>query len=472
MRIFLVRHASAGKRSAWTESDELRPLDEQGEREASGIQTMLREVPLRRVCSSPALRCRQTVAALATDHSLEVEVDARLGEAADGRVDVDRALELLREKRGEPVVLCASRKLIRKLLHALGVGRDEPKLLRCKKGSVWILERRAGSIERAEYVAPRQSSTGERRAVLDIGSTSMSLLVADVGPEADRMRPVLRSRAELRLGASVKEIEPAERDRILKLARSMQDEARDAECAEFIPVATASLRNATNGDEIAQLLDEVLDSPLRVISGHEEAAIVYRAVHQRLGLAEHPSIVIDLGGGSLDLAFGRNHDIVYVASEPLGVTRLHSELVRDDPMPRKQMQAIRERVGERIAPHVAHIGGLTGNERPVCAAAGGSIRALAKLVEIDRVRDNGSGIRGISILRSELESLAKRLRRATHAERIAMPGMKTQRADLLPTAAIVLAEFLDQLELPEILVSDWGLREGLLMSPDSDRIAS
>ena len=73
-------------------------------------------------------------------------------------------------------------------------------------------------------------------------------------------------------------------------------------------------------------------------------------------------------------------------------------------------------------------------------------------------------MRGISILRSELESLSDQLRRATHAERIAMPGMRTQRADLLPTGAIVLATLLGLFDLPEIMVSDWGLRDGMLLT--------
>jgi phosphohistidine phosphatase SixA len=460
VRIFLVRHAKAVKRSAWTKPDDQRPLDAQGERQSCGLQTMFKEVPLRRICSSPALRCRKTIEGLAADHSLSVEVDPRLGTDSDDNFDISGALDLLDEKRGEPIVLCASRWLILELLRTLGVASDAKSSPRCRKGSVWMLDRRAGSIVRAEYKAPQESDRGERRAVLDVGSTSMSLLVADVGPDKDRIQKVLRSRAELRLGASAKQIGAADRGRIIKLGRSMRAEAEDAGCAELISVATASLRNADNGAEIADRLSEVLATPLRVLSGPEEAEIVYQAVHRRLELGTRPAVVIDLGGGSLDLALGRGPKIVYAASEPLGVTRLHAEYVRDDPMSKLQMKAIRDRVRTLLAPHITK---LAANKTLRCVGAGGTVRAIARLVRVERGDRNVENVRGISILRSELESLSDQLRRATHAERIAMPGMRTQRADLLPTGAIVLATLLGQLDLPEIMVSDWGLREGMLL---------
>jgi exopolyphosphatase / guanosine-5'-triphosphate,3'-diphosphate pyrophosphatase len=463
VKLFLVRHARAQKRSKWTEADELRPLDERGERQARGIQELLRDVPLRRVCSSPALRCRQTVDGLAVEHVLELETDARLGEDSKGRVQAAEALRLLSERGRDPVVVCAGRSLIHELLQVLGVSRDAATELRCQKGSVWVVDRRGGKVVRAEYVAPREGERGERRAVLDIGSTSMSLLVADVGPEPSRIHPILRTRAELRLGASAKEIGAVDKDRLIKLGRSMRAEAKDAGSSELLSVATASLRNATNGIQVAESLNEVLGSRLRILSGPEEAEIVFRAARQRLGLESRRAIVIDLGGGSLDFALGRGEKMLYAASEPLGVTRLHAEYVREDPMTRSERNAIRKRVRARLAPHLDR---LSGRKKPRFAAAGGSIRTLAKLIEIERTGKKPASVCGLRILRAELQAIGDKLHRSHHAERVSMPGMQTQRADLLPTAAIILLEFLEQLEIPELRVSDWGLREGLLL-PDA-----
>ena len=466
MKIFLVRHGRATKSSEWTEADELRPLDSKGERQARGIQTLLEKVPLRRICSSPALRCRKTVARLAADHVLNVEVDPRIGADSKTDLDVSGALHLLEEKRGAPILICASRSLIVELLGALGVASDAPGLLRCQKGSIWALERRSGVITRTEYIAPLETSLGERRAVLDVGSTSMSLLIADVEPEHGRIQSISRSRVELRLGASANPISPSDCDRIVKLGRTMRAESTAAGSSELLAVATASLRNAANGAEVTERLNGVLEAPLRVLSGPEEAQIVYHAVRQRLGLDGQRSLTIDLGGGSMDLALGVGEEVLYAAREPLGVTQLHAECVRDDPMKRASVRAIRKRVRSRLEPHIGRIT----ERRPIrCAAAGGTARALAKLVLAKRGRGNAKALRGLSLLRSELESTADELSRATHAERIAMPGMRVQRADLLPTGAIVLAELLELLGLPELTVSDWGLREGVLLEAVKSR---
>lgn len=467
MKIFLVRHGKAVKRSRWTKADELRPLDAKGERQACGIQAMLADVSLRRVCSSPTLRCRQTVERLASDHSILVEVDSRISGSLTGQVDSGAALQLLEEKSVAPIVICASGSLIVELLGVLGVAPDASNSLRCQKGSVWVLERKAGVIVRAEYIPPREGALGERRAVLDVGSNSMSLLVADVGPGKGEIQPVLRSRAELRLGASSKQVGAADSDRIVKLGRTMRAEAEGVGSGEMISVATASLRNAANGTQVADRLNQVLEAPLRILSGPEEAEIVYRAVHARLELGGKPTVVVDLGGGSLDLALGLGQKITYRASEPLGVTRLHAEHVRGDPMKRSQANAIRDRVRSKLKPHLKELDG----RRPFgCAASGGTVRALAKLVLAKRSSKTKNGVCGVSMLRGELESLAEELRCATHAERIAMPAMRAPRADLLPTGAIILTQLLESLDLPELLVSDWGLREGVLLGERGVRL--
>ena len=464
MKIFLIRHGHALKRSEWTESDELRPLSTRGERQASGIQSMLKQVPLRRICSSPAIRCRHTVERLATDHLLPIEEDPRLAADSDDALDLAGALELLEDKGGEPIVICTSGKLIRAILEAVGVAEDAERSLRCQKGSIWVLERRAGTIARAEYVPPREASRGERRAVIEISSTTISLLVADVGPEKGRIQPIRRSQIPIESDASSGGLGSSDIDRIATLAASMHSEAEAAGSGGPIAVATTSLCDAADEREVARSLDGVLESPLRILSGPEQAEIVYHAVRRRLGLEGLAHLVVDLGDGSLELALGRGSKILHAASVPLGVSRVHAKLVRSDPMKKAEAEAIRERVRERIKRHRKK---LVGRRALRCTAAGGTVRALATLAQAARGGDRRQSVRGVTLLRTELESLAARLRRASRVERFSLPGMTARNVDLLPTGAIILAELLAQLDLAELRVCDWGLREGLLLEkPD------
>jgi len=287
----------------------------------------------------------------------------------------------------------------------------------------------------------------------------MSLLVADVGPAAGQVEPVLRERAALSFGASAEGIRAGDCKRAVEDACAMQAEARSVGTTEFLPVATAGLRNARNGREVAERIGVALEIPVRLLTGAEEAALVYRATRTRLGIGDERSVALDLGGGSLDLAVGRSARPDYVASEPLGVSRLWSELVNDDPMSDCDAAAIRERVNETLGPHVARLR----SEETRCIAAGGTVRALARLAQAKRGRTGLGGLLGVRVARSELGALAVRLRNATREERLRLPTVRPRRVDLLPTGAIILMSLMEQLDLKELTISDWGLREGVLL---------
>lgn len=463
MKIYLVRHGKARKRSAWAGADDLRPLAAKGEAQAHGIQAALESVLLGAIYSSPAVRCRQTLEPLAADRTLRVETDPRLAAGAG----VEGALELLDyqldHQKGAPIVICASRHLIIELLLELGVGGDDPASLRCQKGGAWVIDRKGAELVDAEYLPPRsaepEAARLERCAVLDVGSTSMSLLVADIAPKEGRIETVLRTRAELRLGVTPERITEASRERVLEAGAAMRVDAESVGARVLLPVATASLRDAANGPELAERLGCVLDTEVRQLSGLEEAGIVYEAARGRLGLHGSTVLSLDLGGGSLDLAVGPDGGVSYRASEALGVTRLHAELVHHDPMSAREIAAIRERVISGLRPHVESVA----RHRPLhCVVAGGTVRAMAKVVRANRALAS-TGIAGCAISRWDMVALAVALASASHAERLDMPGVSARRADLLPTGAIILASLLDTLDLPELLVCDWGLREGVLL---------
>ena len=148
--IFLVRHAKAGDRAAWTEDDRLRPLSKKGRRQAEALVDTFRGTELARVISSPYVRCQQTVRPLALDRGLSLESDDRLGEGAP----LAGLLTLFEEIAGIGAVLCAHGDLIPEAvasLGALGVPVDPGS---SKKGSTWVLERGSGIVVRARYLPP------------------------------------------------------------------------------------------------------------------------------------------------------------------------------------------------------------------------------------------------------------------------------------------------------------------------------
>jgi 8-oxo-dGTP diphosphatase len=150
----LIRHAHAGDRSAWHGDDALRPLSDRGWRQARGLATLIPAQPrLRRVLSSPALRCIQTVEPLAAAHALRVEVDDRLNEGADPR---DTLALLDAEMRLGAVAACSHGDVIPgvlDLLRSAGVAFEGP--LTWPKASTWVLEGAdGGGVLRARYLPP------------------------------------------------------------------------------------------------------------------------------------------------------------------------------------------------------------------------------------------------------------------------------------------------------------------------------
>jgi phosphohistidine phosphatase SixA len=151
VNVYLVRHAKAGDREAWTEPDELRPLTKKGRRQAEALVGSFRGLELARVVSSPYVRCVQTVRPLALDRGLPVELSGALVEGAR----TDQAMELLRAMASEPSVLCSHGDVIPALV--LSLAESGTKLVGerdWRKGATWVLKCRAGKFVRAHSLAP------------------------------------------------------------------------------------------------------------------------------------------------------------------------------------------------------------------------------------------------------------------------------------------------------------------------------
>jgi exopolyphosphatase/guanosine-5'-triphosphate,3'-diphosphate pyrophosphatase len=299
-----------------------------------------------------------------------------------------------------------------------------------------------------------------RVAVLDLGSTSFHLLVADASPTG-RIERVTRERVMLRLGATIAaegEIPKAVAARAVECARDLKAVAIEHGADLLLPVATAALRDAGNGAALAQSISRALGTPVRVLSGLEEARLIFAAFRRRIPLGNAPALGMDLGGGSLELAVGDDSEVHWETTLPIGVARLHSELVSHDPMKRRVRKEIEERVESAIAPHRKRIRSRAPKHQII---SGGTARALARIIE-----ENGGGrtVKGaLRVSLDEIAELAQRLTEATHAELLRVPGLKRNRADLLPTGAVVIEAAMHCLELPDLLICDWGLREGVIL---------
>ncbi|HEY8153741.1 MAG TPA: histidine phosphatase family protein [Myxococcota bacterium] len=475
MRVYWVRHAAAVRRSDWRRPEKLRPLTGGGHRQAHRLLELFDGAPISHLLTSPDLRCRQTLEPLAAQRGLPIQLDGRL---SAGR-SVGGALELLGELGDGAAVLCSHGDVIPRVIERLcdeGLRLDRE--LVCEKGSVWIVDAEPGRRARARYVPPpakaREPGVGEledaepqargklRVGVLDLGSTSFHLLVADATPTGE-IRRVAREREMLRLGALVARggnIPEAVCVRAIEVARQLRRRATASRVEQLYPVATSALRDARNGRQLARRIGAALGTPVRVLSGEEEAHLMFAAFRQRLAVRDGPALGIDLGGGSLELALGDDSEVHWEATLPLGVARLHGEFVNRDPMTREARDAIRARVRGSLAAVARR---LARRRRVECVGAGGTLSALARRIVTRRTSWPARAVNQLFLPISELREVAAELVESTHEERLRMPGLQKPRADLLPTGAVVLETLASELSLPGITVSDWGLREGVIL---------
>ena len=151
MAVYLVRHADAGARHEWHQPDELRPLTERGDRQATALVERLGARPIKRILSSPSMRCRATVEPLAEHLGLEIELTASLLEGAA----LQDAIAVVRSVADEEAVLCSHGDVIPDVLTWLmGRGMRTGADRRCQKGSVWVLEPGGADFARGEYLPP------------------------------------------------------------------------------------------------------------------------------------------------------------------------------------------------------------------------------------------------------------------------------------------------------------------------------
>lgn len=305
-----------------------------------------------------------------------------------------------------------------------------------------------------------------RCAVLDLGSNSFHLLVADV--EGSAVAPVRREREMLHLGRAVARHGQIPVDlevRAVATVDRLADLARRSGAQEVVAVGTEALRGPERAALVARL-SEVAGTPIEILDGAEEARLAYLGARASVDVEQEPTLVIDLGGGSLELAIGTGERILWACSLPLGASRLTAMLDpldpddMDEPVSERQLDELRAHIARQLDAAVATV---SEHAPATVLAVGGTVRALARLLAARADRWLPSTVNQAPLTLDELADAVADLTQVGTAERARMPGVKSRRADHLHVAAVVLEATLRRVGGATARVSDWGLREGVLL---------
>ena len=478
MQLYLVRPARSEKPAGWSGPGGLRPLTELGHAQANGLVELLGHVEVDAIACGPALRCRETLGPIAAALGKSIHIDDRLDRDADLADVVARVQEL--GERG--AIVCLHRSGLLEALRSISGASVADLETRCERGAAWMIEGEPSqalyfgprvrpaptsnetiALERIQLRRPRRKRQPRSRiAVLDLGSTSFHMLVAESTPDGG-IRRITRERAMLRMGAELArsggKLSKSAIANSIDTVRDLCSHAEVHKAEELIAVATAALRDAANGSRVISKLEDAIGGPIRVLTGLEEARIIFEAIRARIDLHGQPHVGLDLGGGSLELVVGNDEQILFEATLPLGVARMHGEIDPSDPHGEDDHRQLHHRLRERLGPIVEEVR----SHQPVgCIAVGGTARALARLILRGSGRDR-SEIRGLRVERRTLAALGRELAALSHEERLERPGVSSRRADLLPFGADILTGALSLLGMEELTVCDWGLREGVIL---------
>jgi exopolyphosphatase / guanosine-5'-triphosphate,3'-diphosphate pyrophosphatase len=300
-----------------------------------------------------------------------------------------------------------------------------------------------------------------RLGVLDVGSNTVHFLVVDA-KQGGRPLPVFSHKADLLLGSNLEAGNRLSRNHALRLrafvAEALQI-AEDMGVEELLAFATSAIRDAANGDEVLASVRSDTGVDISVLPGPEEARLTFLAVRRWFGWSSGKVLMIDIGGGSLEIAVGIDEVPDVAISLPLGAGRLTRDWFRSDPPSADEVRQLRRHIRTEIARRAGEVTRSGELDRAVATS-----KTFRQLARISGVAPSGEGpyVRRL-VSHADITELAKRLPALSAAERADLPGVSRGRAPQLAAGAMVVDAAMDLFGLAELEVCPWALREGVIL---------
>ena len=300
-----------------------------------------------------------------------------------------------------------------------------------------------------------------RLGVLDIGSNTVHLLVVDAHAGGAPL-PAVSHKTELRLSEQVNAAGEISAEAVAGLIGFISESLRVAEdmgVTEVMAFATSAIRSAANSEAVLAKVAKATGVEVALLTGPDEARMTFLAVRRWYGWSAGRLLVLDIGGGSLELAAGSDEDPDVAYSLELGAGRMTKRFLAGDPPDPQTVREMRRHVRATIG-DIA--GGLRrGGEPRRAVATSKTFRQLARIAGAAPSSDGPFVPRELS--RTDLRAWVPKLAAMTVAERTRLPGVSEGRAGQLLAGAVVAEAAMDLLELDVLDLCPWALREGLIL---------
>jgi len=296
-----------------------------------------------------------------------------------------------------------------------------------------------------------------RLGVLDVGSNTIHLQVVDTHPGA-RPNPTFNHKEELRLTEYLTEENNISDEGITALRSAIENaiaHSKSVKTEELLPFATSALREANNGSEIIAAINKDFEIDLQVLTGEEEAKLTFLAARRWFGWSSGRLLVIDIGGGSLEIASGIDESPEVAVTLPLGASRLTMSHLQGDPFTAKSVRSLRDYIENQLESVLPTLVRHEDSDRAIATSK--TLRTLARLC------GDWYGGNGKNITIDSIRKISTRLAEMDSEERTKLPGVSANRARQIVAGALVTESVMRNLDLDNLEICPWALREGIVL---------
>ena len=295
-----------------------------------------------------------------------------------------------------------------------------------------------------------------RLGVLDVGSNTVHLQVMDAQHGS---APLAQSsfKIELRLTEYLDEsgsISETGLGRLITAIDDVFEQARDLNLDETLAFATSAIREATNSEQILDAVRSATGLDLEVLTGEEEARFTFLAVRRWLGWSAGEILVLDIGGGSLEIAYGDQEFPNSAFSVQLGAGRLTRNYLIGDPFTEKSLDKLKNHIKETLNPIGSEIGALSKNY---------AIGTSKTFRSLRRIQSHYLPDFGEHLTLNGLNQMLPKLQKMDLKQRMQLPGLSPGRAKQIVAGAMVAHSVMKQLNLDYVIQCPWALREGIVL---------
>ena len=305
-----------------------------------------------------------------------------------------------------------------------------------------------------------------RVATIDIGTNSTHLLIAKVEPKLNTFSIELAEKSTTRLGErdpDTGELTSLAMNRAFSTLKRFKDLSESYKVDSLIIAATSAVREASNGRIFISEIKNKIGLDVELISGAEEARLIYLGVLSGMQFRNKPHLVLDIGGGSTELILADSSEARALTSTKIGAVRLQREFMKKDPISpqtelflrsfiRGSMESAIDKVSKRIEP----------GEEPVLVATSGTAMAIGALVS-NKENQIQSKLQGYKISKNSLDSIVSQLIKMTSSQRSELSSLSERRSEIIVPGALILQTIMTMVNANEVVLSERALREGLVV---------